>query len=122
MGGDGLNVFDADGLCSDQHEADRYEHLADDAYTLAGCDSVQGGAHAALHGVFDGHHGGVRLARVQACERVGHAGGGDPFGVGCAGDAQQGGFGEGAGGAKVGVSHATIVASAVEGAPNLAIG
>ena len=52
----------------------------------------------------------------------GTPGGGDPFGVGCAGDAQQGGFGEGAGWAKVGVSHATIVASAVERAPNLAIG
>ena len=50
------------------------------------------------------------------------AGGGDAFGIGCAGDAQQGGFGEGAGGAKVGVSHATIVASAVEGAPNSVIG
>ena len=122
VGGDGLNIVNTDGLRGDQHEADRHEHLADDAYTLAGCDSVQGGAHAALHGVFDGHHGGVHLARVQACERVGHAGGGDAFGVGCAGDAQQGGFGEGAGGAKVGVSHATIVASAVEGPPNLAIG
>ena len=105
VGGDSLDVFNADGLRGDQHEADRYEHLADNAYTLAGCDSVQGGAHAALHGVFDGHHGGVRLARVQACERVGHAGGGDAFGVGCAGDAQQGGFSEGAGGAQIGVSH-----------------
>ena len=105
VGGDGLDVFNADGLRGDQHEADRHEHLADDTYTLAGCDSVQGGAHAALHGVFDGHHGGVRLARVQACERVGHAGGGDAFGVGCAGDAQQGGFSEGAGGAQIGVSH-----------------
>ena len=103
--GDGLNVLDVDGFRGDQHEADRHEHLADNAYTLAGCDSVQGGAHAALHGVFDGHHGGVCLARAQACERVGHAGGGDAFGVGCAGDAQQGRFSEGAGGAQVGVSH-----------------
>jgi len=55
--------------------------------------------------LFGGLLGGVRLARVQACERVGHASGGDAFGVGCAGDAQQGGFSEGAGGAQIGVSH-----------------
>ena len=103
--GDGLDVLDTDGFRGDQHEANRHEHLADDAHTLAGRDSVQGGAHAALYGVFDGHHGGVRLARVEACERVGHAGGGDAFGVGCAGNAQQGGFSEGAGGAQIGVSH-----------------
>ena len=54
--------------------------------------------------------------RVQACERIGHASGGESRSASDApGTLNGGGFGEGARGAKVVYRMATIVASAVEG-------
>ena len=87
-----------------QHEADLHELLAEDLEVVARGDVVQGGAHAALHGVLDRHHGVVGLPGPDGRERGRHGRGGDQLGLLGARHGPQRGLREGARGAQEGAA------------------
>ena len=64
-----------------QDEADGHQSLADDPQLLAGRDGIQGRRDATLHGILDGHHGGIGGSVTDLVQRSVHIGGGNADGL-----------------------------------------